>query len=243
MTQYLGIITAYGAAAILAWLAALLYPRLIPAAAPYPVDRRWQQLGLFALSVMLSFGLGRWQRQGLLLPADNSLFAIVNQLIVLAPVLVYVVSRRNRAAVLLPQKHVPRSLAIGIGMALLALAAYFSTTNSWSHLPAMASSFRIGSDAEIMVRTLLQSVAVAAFLALLAGGWSKRVALGLAALLIMAIHISPLLANGFSSEWLMAVLIHLAVGLGVFSAILATRNIVWFWPVFAALSLLQIHEV
>lgn len=243
MTQYLGIITAYGAAAILAWLAALLYPRLIPAAAPYTVDRRWQQAGLFALAVLLSFGLGHWRRQGMLLPDGNPLFATLNQLVILAPVLIYIASRRNRAAALVPERHVLRSLAIGIGMALLALAAYFSSTNGWGDLPAMAQTLMLGSDAEIVVRTLLQSFAVAAFLALLAGGWSRRAALGLATLLILAIHVPPLLANGFSGEWLMAVLIHLAVGIGIFSAILATRNVVWFWPVFAALSLLQIHEV
>ena len=243
MTQYLGIITAYGAAAILAWLAALLYPRLIPAAADYRIDNRWQQAGLFALATLVSFGIGSWQRQGLLLPDGNPLFGILSQLLILSPILAYIASRRSRAAALVPQRNVLRSLAIGIVLALLALGAYFSTTSGWGDVPAMVDSLAFGADAEILVRTLLQSFAVAAFLALLAAGWSKRVALGLAALFILAIHVPPLLSNGFSAEWLVAILVHLAIGLGIFSAILATRNIVWFWPVFAMLSLLQIHEV
>lgn len=241
--QHLGIITAYGAAAILAWLAALLYPRLIPTAAPYHPRKRWLQAGLFTLAVLLSFAICAWQKSNLALSDGSLLLASFSLLATFGPILIYIASRRDRAAVLIPQRHVLRSLLIGIALGLLALAAYFSTTSSWGDLPAMAGALSLASDGKIIVRTLLQSLALAAFLALLGGGWSQRIALALAAICIFAIHVSPLLSNGFSAEWLVALLVHLAVGLGIFSAILATRNIVWFWPVFAMLSMLQIHEM
>lgn len=239
MTQYLGIITAYGAIAVLAWLAVLLYPRLIPAAGEYHVDNRWREAVLFAAAVAISFALSFLRSGDLLLPGGNPLVIAANQLLVLVPVLIFIVTRKNRAALLIPQKHVLRSLAVGLGLAILALLAYFSSTNSWDELPLYLETLATGEALRIVLVNTLRCLTVAAFLALVANGWSIRVALGLAALAIAATQIPSLLESGIDAEWLGVLITHVLLVLGLLSAIHATRNIVWFWPVLILLNLLQ----
>lgn len=237
MTQYLGIITAYGAVAVLAWLVWFLYPRLIPASAGYKVDNRWQQAGFFALAIAFSIAISRLQ----LFPDEGELFAVLNRIVILAPVLAFIVSRRSRAAVLIPKKQVLRSLLIGLGLALFGLAAFFLSTATRGDPLVFLQAVQVNATIAILLRTLLHCIVVAAFLALVAGGWSIRTALAVAAIAITATQIPGLLEDGFTAAWLGLLVTHVALVVGLLSAVLATRNIVWLWPVLAVLNLLQLN--
>jgi|GEM_PF-1797028 len=239
MTQYLGIITAYGAVAVLAWLAVLLYPRLIPAAENHVVDHRWREAGFLVLAVAISIGLGMLHGDGLLIPGDNPLIVAANQLLVFIPILAFVATRKSRAALLIPQKNILRSLAIGLALAVFALIAYFSSTAGWDDVPLIVSGLFSGEGVRIAVFNLLRCLTIAAVLALVSSGWSTRTVLVLAGLAIAATQIPSLLADGFSAEWLGVLVTHVVLVVGLISAINATRNIVWFWPVLTALNLLQ----
>ncbi|WP_338241030.1 hypothetical protein [Aurantiacibacter hainanensis] len=241
MTHYLGIITAYGAVAILAWLLALLYPRLIPAAGEYAVDARWRKAGLFLLALAVAIGLSRLRAQGWLLADGNVWLSAVNQLLVIVPFLVFILYMRSRAAALIPDRHILRSLAVGAMLAIPALLAFYSSVDGWQTIPALLDALTLGDTAAIALRSLLRCLVVGAFLALVAGGWSGRTALALAAIAIAATQIPSLLDGGFSAEWLVVLIAHVALVVGLLSAILVTRNIVWFWPVLVALNLLQFH--
>lgn len=239
MTQYLGIITAYGAVAVLAWLAALLYPRLIPAAGEYVVERRWREAGLLALAVAISFGLGLLHGSGWLIPGDNPLIVAANQLLVFIPILAFIATRKSRAALLVPRKNILRSLAIGVGFALLALAAYFSSTGGWDDVPLVVAGLLSAEGVRIAVFNLLRCVTIGAVIALVSDGWSTRALLLLVGLAIAATQIPSLLTSGFDAAWLGVLVTHVVLVVGLFSAINVTRNVVWFWPVFTALNLLQ----
>ncbi|MGB3797734.1 MAG: hypothetical protein WA957_15700 [Alteraurantiacibacter sp.] len=239
MTHYLGIITAYGAVAVMAWLAAMLYPRLIPASAAMDYKSRWRQAGFFLVAVAASFAIAGMNRRGLLLSAGSLAAGLAMQLIASLPLLAFIAIQRNRSAILVPQKSNLRSLAIGVGVAVLAVAAYFLSTGRWEGLPLLAQTASSGEAITIALRTVLRCVLVAAFLALVADGWSIRAALGIASLAIAATQVPSLLADGFTIGWLGMLVMHVALVTGLLSAIYVTRNIVWFWPVFFALNLLQ----
>ncbi|RIV87824.1 hypothetical protein [Aurantiacibacter zhengii] len=239
MTLYLGIITAYGAVAVLAWLAALLYPRLIPATAPTFVDHRWKTAGLFALATAgmatLSFMAGR----GFLVTGDSAAVAVLNQIVIFAPVIAYALYCRTPALVLVPRKNTARSLAIGLGIAILGLTAFYSSIGRWDDLPLLGSTVLSGEAISIAARSLLRCLFVGAFLALVAEGWSKRTALLLPGLAIALLQLPALFEDGFSAGWLGLLVAHVVLVAGLLSAILATRNIVWFWPVLAVLNMMQ----
>lgn len=242
MTHFLGIITGYGAAAVLAWLAALLYPRLLPRSVALTASQGWRRAGPYALATLLVLALALMQRRGMLLPQDTLLFMALNQLAVYSPILVYIATTRSRAAVFIPEKHVARSLVIGVILALLGLAAYFSAANNWPESPAFARDLVSAKGAAILWKTLLQSAFIAAFLAFVCHAWSGRIALAVAAAVITALHVPALISQGPSVDLLGLMLVHLALGLGLFSAILVTRNILWFWPVFAVFTVLQAQQ-
>lgn len=242
MTQYLGIITAYGAVAILAWLAALLYPRLVPQADGYVMRSRWREAGLLGLALLAAIALGEVSRRGYLLTGKSSLAAIFNMVVIYVPLLAYIVFRRSRAALFFPPRNILRSLLIGLCFGVLAILAYYLTTSAWGELPAVLQGMAFGSSAEILVRALLRTLVVGAFLALVSNGWSNKVALALAGIAITLTQVPGLLESGFTGAWLGMLLVHLAIVIGLISALLVTRNIVWFWPVFAALNLLQFYS-
>ncbi len=239
MTHYLGIIAAYGSVAIMAWLAALLYPRLIPAAAQFPVGKRWRQAGLFLLATAASFALAASVRRGLL-PVGTSVTAkLLVQIITAAPFLAFIAMQRCRAVIMVPRKNILRSLAIGVVIAVLAIAAFCLSTDRWGDLGLVAGTLVSMEAVTIVLRTLLRCLVVAAFLSVVVGGWSIRVALALAAVAISATQIPALLDEGFTLGWAAMLVIHVALVTGLLSAINVTRNIVWFWPVFFALNVLQ----
>lgn len=241
MTQYLGIITAYGAVAILAWLAVLLYPRLIPRTPDYSVQSRWREAGLLALAIIFALGLGQLRSQGIFPNEGSALVSALLTLLTYAPVLAYVALRRSRSAILIPEKHTFRSIIIGFVFAGLAVLANYLTTDAWDEFPVVLQGMLLGNNAEVLARALMRSIVVGAFLALVVAGWSNRVALLLAGIAIFLTQVPELLESGFTGEWLAMLLVHLAIVLGLTSAILATRNILWFWPVFTALNLLQLY--
>lgn len=237
MTQLLGPMTAYGAIAIMAWVAVLLYPRLIPSAAVARLDRRWRWARGFALALAASIGLNWLHGRGLL-PADDSIpGALTNRLLIYAPLLAFIFARRSLAAALLPKRGLLRSLGIGAALGLAALAAWLWVAGSPGGFGAFATGLAQPATAVLVLRTLLFDLALGAALALLADGWSQRVALLVTTVAVLGTHLALSLAGGLDGGEVAGSLAAGAVALGLFSAILASRNAAWFFPVHLLLSL------
>lgn len=238
MTQTLGIITAFGAVAVLAWLAVLLYPRLIPSAAPLAGENRVRPAILFIVAAALAFGIAMTVGAGGPLAGDDPISLTLAQVAIYTPFIALAGFLRTRAALLVPQRNTLRSVAIGIGITVLALAAYYSSTDGWKHVPLLGDALLSGNAAAIALRSTLRCLVVGMFLAVFSAAWSMRAVLLIGAVAIALTQVPSLLAEGFSAAWLGVLIAHVALVTGLLSAILATRNIVWFWPVLAGLNLL-----
>lgn len=239
MTKYLAVITAYGAAALLAWLAVLLYPRLMPEAGRFDVLNRWKAAGLLLFAVALSVGISVMRGEGWLLDYNTPWVEAVNQLLMYIPLLGYMAYIRSPSGLLIPSTNNLHSLGIGLGIGIVTVCAFFSSLTTWQGLEALTTTIASADAVPIIVRSLLRCLVVGAFLALVMHGWSKATALAIGGIAIALTQLPGLLSDGFSLDWLMMLLAHVALVLGLLSSILATRNIVWFMPVFVLLNLLQ----
>ncbi len=240
MSHYLGIVTAYAAAAVLVWLAALLHPESIPAAREYNPGKRVMQLGLFLLAVVGAAVLQLLEGRRWLLPNEDPLTAPLNQLIIFLPLVIYLVAQRRPAAALVPVRGLLRSVAGGTALALISLAAYLSARGNWDQLPELAAGIFSADKADRFTQMLLLDLGLGTLIALLIGGWSRKVALVTLAGLVLLIHIGAASMAGFGPEGAGGVLLGSAVAFGLLSAIVHTRNIAWFWPVHAMLGMLLI---
>jgi hypothetical protein len=114
-------------------------------------------------------------------------------------------------------------------LGLAALAAWFSIIGSadgpLSALPGQVLQARSLLN---MVEAVLFALVLAALLSLVADGWSRTLALVLTTLAILLLHVAVAIMNGFDNRLMISALVAGAIGLGLFSAILATRNVVWF---------------
>lgn len=240
MTHYLGIITAYAAVAVLVWLAVLLHPESIPATRDYLPRNRILQLGLFVLATVSVAVLQGLVSHGWLLPKENPLAAALNQLLIFLPLLIYLIAQRTPAAALVPVHGLLRSLAGGIALSLVALAAYISARDIWAGMPELAASVFSPNQADRFVQLLMLDLGLGTLLALLSGGWSRKVAIGGLAVLVLLGHIGAAYSAGLGVGAAGGVLLGSLVAFGLLSAIVYTRNAVWFMPVHAVLGVLLV---
>lgn len=230
MSHYLGIVTAYAAAGVLVWLAALLYPQSIPAAREHLPKQRTLQLGLFLVAMAGTAVLYWVEGRGLLLPTEDPLSAALNQLLIFLPLLIYLIAQRTPAAAFVPINGLVLSLAGGVALALVALAAYFAARGNWESLPYTTSRLFAADQADRYVQVLLFDLMLGALMALLSQGWSRKVALTVLGIIIFAAHVAAAMHTGYGVEAIGAVLLGTAVAFGVLSAIVYTRNVAWFLP-------------
>ena len=234
MSHYLGIVTAYAAAAVLVWLAALLHPESIPAAREYSPKHRITQLCLFLLALAGVAVLRVLEGHGWLLPDSDPLTAALNQLLIFMPLLIYLIAQRRPAAAMVPVQGLLRSLAGGTALALVTLAAYLSARGNWEDLPELAVTLFSAEQAGRLMQVFMMDLTLGTLLALLSGGWSRKVALIVLAALVIVVQVGA----GFRFEGIGGVLLGSVVTYGLVSAIVYTRNIAWFLPVHALLGVL-----
>lgn len=238
MSLYLGLVTAYGAAAVLIWMVALLRPEAIPAARDHMPQNKILQLCLFLLAIAGAAVLQVMESRGWLLPTDDVLATALNQLLIFLPMLIYLVAQRSPAAAMVPSNGLLKSLAVGVLLTLTALAAYLSARDALGTLPDLVGRILSVSQVERFMRVLMLDLTVATLMALLAGKWSRRTALVTLALLVLAAHVGAAYHAGFGIDAVWGVLLGSAAGFGLMAAIVYTRNIVWFLPLHGVLGVL-----
>lgn len=230
MTHFLGIVTAWSAVAVLAWLAALLHPRLIPPAPDYVPARRWWQAGwMVAVGAAVAL-LQHLATRGWLLPDRIAFAGVANQLLIFLPVLIYLLSQRRLAAALIPKGGVLASLAFGATLALAALAAYLLAHDALGQLPDLATGMFTSAQLGRMTQFLLIDLSLASLLALLAGGWPQRTVMIVLALLVMAVIVLAALVMDDPLSELAGLLLVAAVSMALVTAVVHTRNVVWLMP-------------
>lgn len=118
---------AYGTACLL-WLAV---SRLLPywrAPIRPSFEHPWREVGYALLAALLVIGLGQLWLRGVRLPNNTAwrpVFESINQTIIFSPMLLLLLWRRQPlASAWLPGRHAAPRLAIGLGLAVIALAIY-----------------------------------------------------------------------------------------------------------------------
>lgn len=240
--HYVGIITAYAAVAVLAWLAALLQPTLLPSADARSLDRRWWAVGQFAIALLGITALNMLDNRGWLLPERGPWLAVVTEMLIFLPILAYIAAQRSCAAALVPARGVPQSLVTGIALALIALLTYLLALNSVGRIPQAVGGLFSMDNLAPAVGLVMQDIAIAALLALIADGWSRRVSLICALAVFAAIHVPFMFAGGVQAGEVVAALTNAAVVAGIVSSILVTRNLLWFLPAHIVLALAPLAD-
>lgn len=238
MSHYLAIITAYAAVAVLVWLAALLHPESIPAAREYALNNRILQLGLFLLAVAATAALQVVENRGWLLPDDDPTTAALNQLVIFFPLVIYLIAQRTPAAALVPLQGLLRSLAGGVALSLVALAAYIAARGTMEFAPELVGRVFAADQIDRFAQIMLLDLGLATVLALVIGGWSRKVAFFVLCAMVILTHVVAGYHAGQGLDAAGAVLLGSAVGIGLLSAIIHTRNAAWFLPVHAMLGVL-----
>ncbi|MGJ3231630.1 MAG: hypothetical protein ACFE0P_07525 [Oceanicaulis sp.] len=240
MTHYAGLVAGYGAAIAVFWIAWFCAPNLKRwlGGVRKPAARPWLEFALLLAAAAGVVAMGQLYVADLLAPDRGEVLQSLNQLIIFSPLIAVLIWRGAPALIAgLPIRGAPAGLALGVGLAGTALAAY-GLARGWTSLDPAATIFT-ADNLSYGVQVLLQDVAIAALLARLADAAGWRIALVAVAILFQLAHIPPFLAGGAELADLASLVIDTGIGLAVFGAVVASRSIWWFWPLHTVMDLAQ----
>ena len=234
-----------GYAVALGLLAALVRWRgdLWPKLADRPFPRPWIEVGWALLAALAVILIGQLYSHGLRIPARGSwrpLAESVNQIVIFAPMLALIPLRRHSwETAWVRRDHVLVRLAIGIGLATLAIIAYTlvrgATPDPWTVLTRVYRP----TNAHIAVQVLLEDIAIAILVVRLAAAIGARKSVLAAAVLFSAGHIPALLTVGLTSKEVLGLLRDAVLAAGVLSIALRAADVWILWPVHFAMDMMQ----
>jgi hypothetical protein len=238
--DYLGLLAGYVAAAGVFWVLFFAAPGFVRAHEAVEIRRPWVELGALALSVAGVIGVGQLYQRGMLLPEQGELFQSLNQVLIFAPALLALaVMRPVWAKNYLPLERAVGGLGLGVVLSLLALTAFVAVSRGIAEWPAAAGQvFRV-SSISIAVQVLLEDILIAALAARLVAATNVWIAIGATAALFAAAHIPAMLAEGAGLSDLSTLVLDTGLGVMLIGAIIASRNVWWFFPVHAVMDLTQ----
>ncbi|MEE2566429.1 hypothetical protein [Hyphobacterium marinum] len=242
MDAYWGYAAGYGLALAAAWVLIVARPALL-AGPDLPEFRRpWVELAIFILGIVGVLAVGQAYVRGWLLPEPGFLAGFANQVLIFLPVLLIIALRPFplRTGFLAPNRMLS-GLVIGIVLAGIALAAHAAARGWLGEFDAvLATVFHLGR-AHHFAQVLMEDVAIVALVTRIIGVSGPRTAITLAGALFAAAHIPALLAGGADLAGLITLVLDAGLAVAALGAILATRNIWWFFPVHAVMDMTQFH--
>lgn len=243
MEHYGGIVAGYGAATTVFWAVHLWTRGQWTTGGAFAPKRPVLEVVLAVLAVIAVIGVGQLYVRGWLLPDEGEALQSLNQLLIFAPILLLALVRSQPArALFLPGgAAAPVSLAVGFGLACLAILAYAAVRGLTGELGAISAHIAQPSHISYAVQVLLEDLAIAVLLARLRAATGTGWTIVIVAVLFQLAHIPAFLANGATIETLSSLFLDTAIGLAVFGAVLKSRNILWFWPIHAVLDLMQFY--
>jgi hypothetical protein len=238
--DYLGLLAGYAAATGAFWALFLAAPGFVRTPETAEIRRPWTELGALALSVAGVIGVGQLYQRGMLLPEQGELFQSLNQILIFAPsLLVLALMRPFWARNYLPLDRAFSGLGLGIVLSLLALTVFVAASRGITQWPSAAGQVFGVASISIAVQVLLEDILIAALAARLVAATNLWVAISATAALFAAAHIPAMLAEGASLSDLSTLVLDTGLGVIVIGAIVASRNVWWFFPVHAVMDLTQ----
>jgi len=240
--RYLSLIAGYGAAVGIFWLLyATMKPRFL-CRENSTIDKPWLETGLLIVAVIAVIGVGQLWSKNLLLPEETWVFEALNQVIIFAPILIILALRGNLSSrAYLPIVSGLPSIVIGLVLAAVALTAYSGASGDLGGALVMAEKMADIENLPHVVQVLLEDIAIAALLAFIAAAIGGRTAVIIVAALFAAAHVPALLAKGFELTELISLVLDAGIGVLVLGAIIASRNVWWFWPIHTVMDLTQFY--
>ena len=242
MTHSWLLVLAYASTCALWWALSRVLPLWPPVAAPR-FGRPWRELGIALLAVFGVLILGQLWQRGIRLEASGWLGTVaesVNQMIIFAPVvLVPIVRRHGWASAWIRLDRLPARIAVGIGLALVALFLYSSLEVGAPGFLATLREVYSPSRAHYAVQVLLEDIGIAiVFVRLAAAVGTKGAILGVAALFALA-HVPAIITRGGDPSELIGLFRDFGLGVLVLGTVRRSADIAWFWPVHYSLDMTQ----
>lgn len=240
--HYAGLVAGYGLTVAIVWILALR-AQLAIFKNPLPEYRsRWIALALYALMIVLVLLIGQMFTAGLLLPDQGLLFKSLNQIAIFSPILLFLAWGRAPEAAFLPLRRALPSIGLGIVLAMLAVVAYLTVRGNAAAIGEAAAFVASPQNIPHAVQVLLEDIAIALLLGLLATAFSARIAVAAVAMLFAVAHIPAIIAGGGRLADFGTLGLDAALGILVMGAILWSRNIWWFWPIHTVMDLMQFFQ-
>ena len=246
ISHHLALFIAY-AGGLVAWrLLALRLPSLWPAVPSPNFTKPWLEVAWAFLAVFAVLGIGTLYSQHRLLPATHHhrpALDAVNQVLIYSPFFVLLLVRRQGLSTAwLPTRRIPHRIAIGLAVALLALAIYSVTRIGLAAYPRLLGSVYAPRHISDLVQVLLEDIGIAILFVRMRAALGLRWTLLLVAILFAAAHIPGLLAAGAGPANLLALFAD--AGLGVLALIFLQRaqDVWWFWMLHFALDMTQFFQ-
>jgi hypothetical protein len=242
-SHYTALLAGY-ATALVGWLAALrLRPTAWPRRESPAFAHPWREVawalvaavGVIAVGQLYVRGI-RLRAAGALAPAAES----VNQLVIFSPMLLLLVVRRQPLATAwLPTDRVAGRVAVGVALALLAIAAFTAVrpvVGAWGVVVARVYRW---ASLPTLVQVLLEDVSIAILFVRLRAGLGARATIVLVAVLFAAGHVPTLLATGAPPREIAALALDAGLGVGAVAALQRSADVWWFWQVHFAMDMMQ----
>ena len=233
---------AYGTVCLL-WLA---LSRLLPywrAPVRPSFEHPWREVGYALLAALLVIGLGQLWLRGVRLPNDTAwrpVFESINQIVIFSPMLLLLLLRRQPlTSAWLPGRNVPPRLAIGLGLAVIALAIYTALERGAPGIQSALPRVFDPGKSHVAVQVLLVGVAIAILLVRLGAALTNKWAVIVVAALFAGGHIPTMVSEGTSSAQLIGLLRDFGLGILVVGTAVRGADILWLWPVHYALDMTQ----
>lgn len=233
---------AYGTVCLVWLVLSHLLPYWRAPARPY-FEHPWREVGYVLVAALLVIGLGQLWVRGVRLPNQGEwrpIFESINQIIIFSPLLLLLFWRRQSpASAWLPGPHLVPRLAIGLGLAMCAVAIYATLERG---APSIQSAvFRVfhPANSHVAIQVLLEDVAIAILMVRLGAALTNRWAVILVAVLFAAGHIPTIISQGASAAQLIGLVRDFGLGVVVIGTAARGADILWLWPVHYALDMTQ----
>jgi len=203
----------------------------------------WREVGVVLLGVAGVLLLGQLWARGIRLEVQGAWAPVaesINQIIIFAPVVALPILRRQgwASAWVRPDGILVR-LAIGLGLALLALLLYSGLERG---APSWAETIRgvyRPARAHLAVQVLLEDLAIAILLVRVAATIGPRAAILSVAALFAAGHVPSMLTRGDSAAEFVGLLRDFGLGVLVLGTAWRGADIAWLWPAHYSLDMTQ----
>jgi hypothetical protein len=242
-SHYAALLLSYAVALLAMSAIARRAPQLWPAPEAAGFAHPWRELAWALVAVAAVLVIGMLYSRGWLLPATakhRPALDAVNQVVIYAPLLLLLAWRGHGLdTAWLPRHGVLARVAIGLGLAWLALFAYALARPGPGAWPRLVAEVYAPSHISHLVQVLLEDVSIAILFVRLRGAMGRRWTLLLVAVLFAAAHVPGMLAGGADASSLWQLAGDVVLGVLALTLLQHLRDVWWFWMVHFALDMTQ----